>query len=198
MTKNDKLVHLNSHRSRSSTNGEAEEWRSLAKHFNERNVELLDKVKEMTERNTDQSAKIDRLVKGVEMLVGEMHAFRTGKKDNAFARIARSDEDPDLLRAEADVALYYPHSGTDIGRQLGFTASQIGLLLGAQGLRWADDGDYQELTRWKEGRTRFWHRDVPMRLHHILAEQEPQEFGITMKSICSMFVVYKTRKGLKS
>lgn len=134
------------------------------------------------------------VVRGVEMLVGEMHAFRAGEKDTAFARIARPDEEADLLRKEADVALYYPCSGAEVGKLLGFIASQIDMLLGSHGLGWAGDDDHQGMTRWKDGCTRFWHKDVPTKLAETLLNREPEAFRVVSKQVRSMFAAFKARQ----
>ena len=198
MSADDKIVHLDDRRAKPTMETDMEEWRTLAKLFHERNAELLSKVEGLTTQNVEQSGKIDRLVRGVEMLVGEMHAFRSGKSDGAFARLARADEEPDLLRTEADVALHYPHSAGEIGRQLGgFTASQIGTLLGKSGLKWGGNPNHEEMTRWKEGRTRFWHRDVPVKLADILTNGDPDDLGIQSKAARSMFATYRDRARTK-
>ena len=79
-------------------------------------------------------AKLDRLTNGIDRLVGEMHGIRTGKRDEAFARVAEFGSAADLPTVKPDAALVYGVTATDIGEQLGFRPSQIGLLLSARGL----------------------------------------------------------------
>lgn len=56
----------------------------------------------------------------------------------------------------------------------GFRASEIGVLLGAKGLRWAGDGAYRELgLDVGPNHTKFWHREVPEWLRRVLDENNP-------------------------
>jgi uncharacterized protein YicC (UPF0701 family) len=137
---------------------------SIAGHFREQS-ELLNKL------NKSLSEKVQRLTVGVERLVEEMHGVRTGKKEEAFARVASADASPDLPTVSAEAAVIYTHTSGEIGQELGFHASQIGLLLSARGLGWAGRSEFQELARHKKkGQTKFWHQDVPKRLKAILDE----------------------------
>jgi hypothetical protein len=121
-------------------------------------------------------------------------SFANLEKDSAYARVARHDEDPDLLRAKADYALEYPYSAAEIGEQLGLKAAQVGLLLGDKSLKWAGNPDYQEMTRWTPTRTRFWHKDIVGKLRDVLWSREPEELGIANKGVRSIFAAYKLRE----
>lgn len=174
----------------------------LAKHFQQQNEVILGRNEIIVAQNNrletlnqQLSDKVSRLLTGMEALLGEVDAVRTGKSDEAFARVARHDEEADLPTIEADAAILYPYTSGEIGAVLGFGATQIGLLLGAQGLKWAGDSAYQEIGRWKDGRQRYWHKDLPERLTRMLLEHEPDEFGIANKSIRSMFVQFRARHG---
>ena len=104
--------------------------------------------------------------------VGEMKGVRTGKKEEAFARVGASDASPDLPTVSAEAALIYTQTAGEIGKILNFHATQIGLLLGSRGLGWAGNGDYQEPGRHKKDtQTKWWHRDVPARLRIIVTAQ---------------------------
>jgi hypothetical protein len=95
---------------------------SISAHFREQN-ELLRK------NNTELTDRIQRLTNGVESLVLEMNGVRTGKKEEAFARVANVDSSPDLPSVSAEAALIYIFTAKQIGEKLGFHCSQIGLLL---------------------------------------------------------------------
>ena len=69
-----------------------------------------------------------------------MHGVRTGKADEAFARVGGEDAAPDLPTVSAEAAVIYTCTAGSIGRKLDFRASEIGTLLGAKGLRWAGNG----------------------------------------------------------
>ena len=155
---------------------------SIAAHFREQN-----EVVRAT--NNQLSAQVQRLMTGIDRLIGEMDGVRTGKKEEAFARVGSLDESVDLPTVAAEAALLYTFTAAEIGTQLdGLRASQVGLLLSKKGLNWAGDGDYQELSRHKKpSQTRFWHFDVPKRLHKILLENQPAKYGITDKTILTLF-----------
>lgn len=187
MSADDGVVHLADHRPKPTQEEDLSDWKVAATHMMAQNRELLAKI-------SSQEGKIDRLLRGVEMLTSAMHDFRTGKTDGAYARVARHDEDPDLLRAKADFALEYPYTAAEIGEALKLNGSQVGLLLGDKGLKWAGNPDYQEMARYKVGRQRFWHKDIVVKLRDILWSREPDELGIVRKEIRAIFAAYKTRE----
>jgi hypothetical protein len=161
---------------------------SIAEHFREQNQLLRD-------LNQLLSDKVQRLTTGVEHLVEEMHGVRTGKKEEAFARIGPVGAPPDLPTVSADAAVIYTHSAEDIGKELGFQASEIGMLLGARGLCWAGNGDYQELGRHKKkSQQKWWHREVPERLRKVLDAGATTNAKITDKSVLAMFRKWRARK----
>jgi hypothetical protein len=161
---------------------------SIAGHFREQN-ELLRSM------NATLSEKVQRLTNGIERLVDEMHGVRTGKKEEAFARVGPSDGPADLPTVCAEAALVYTLTSSEIGEKLGFRASQIGLLLSARGLKWTGNSDYQEVTRHKKStQTKFWHRDLTDRLRHVLDEGNPSKYGITDKGALAVFRRWKERK----
>lgn len=160
---------------------------------------LLERQNALLERqNVRLEEKVSRLLVGMDRLLGEVDAVRNGQQDEAFARIARHDEAADLPTIQADAAVIYPYTSGDIGEQLGLSATQIGTLLGRQGLGWGGKGEYEETTRWKPGRQRYWHKDVPDKLANILLTREPDEFGITNRAIRTMFTRYRTRAAARS
>lgn len=175
---------------------------TLAAHFREQNQilraerqEQSARVQEQGERLQRQGEMIERLTRGVELLVTELHGLRTGKADEAFARVAGSGASPDLPTVSAEAAVIYTCTAASIGRHLGFRASEIGVLLGAKGLRWAGDGAYQELGRdVGPNHTKFWHREVPGRLRRILDENNAGRYGITDKSVLAVFRKWKARR----
>lgn len=160
---------------------------SIAAHFREQNALLQ-------ENNRSLSDKIQKLTNGVEALVAEMHGVRTGKKDEAFARICGVGTSPDLPTVGAEAALFYIYTAKQIGEKLGFHCSQIGLLLSNKGLGWAGNGDYQEIGRCtSQSQSKFWHREVPDRLRRILDENNPTKYGITTKGVLTIFKKWKER-----
>lgn len=165
----------------------------LAEHYRSQKVLLEAKVGELLSANAALSAKVDRLMAGTSRLLEEMNGVRTGTKDEAFAKVIGDDGGADLPKIQADQAIFYPYTSEDIGSVLGFSATEIGQLLGQMGLRWAGNGEYQEMSRWKIGRTRFWHRDVPERLKIILSEKTADELGIQNSVVRSMFERYQAR-----
>ncbi|GJD77411.1 hypothetical protein NBEOAGPD_0615 [Methylobacterium gregans] len=175
---------------------------TIAAHFREQNEILRAerqeqdaRVREQGERLQRQGEMIERLTRGVELLVTELHGLRTGKAEEAFARVAGSGASPDLPTVSAEAAVIYTCTAASIGRQLGFRASEIGVLLGAKGLRWAGDGAYQELGRdVGPNHTKFWHREVPERLRRVLDENNPARHGITDKSALAVFRKWKARQ----
>ncbi len=161
---------------------------SVAAHFREQN-ELLQA------NNKDLADRLQRLTTGIECLIGEMHGVRTGKKEEAFARIAGLDASPDLPTVSAEAALVYTLTASQIGEQLGFHPTQIGLLLGAKGVRWVGNGDYQEIGRTtKATASKYWHFEVPTRLAKILDDGDPEKFSITSKSVLAIYRRWKERK----
>ena len=183
------IVHLNARKKRENSSvgdePKSEVEIALGRHFREQNTLLRD-------QNNDLASRLNRLSNGIERLVEEMHGVRTGKKEEAFARVGGSDCSPDLPTVCAESALLYTETSTTIGNFLGFHASQIGLLLGPQGLNWAGNGDFQEIGRsTNKGITKFWHRDVPGQLQRVLNENNPQKYGITKKSVLSIFKKWK-------
>lgn len=190
MEKNKKNIETHSaeirHLSRRDLLSEAEILKqemelSIAAHFSEQNQLLRQNNKDLTDQ-------IQRLTNGVENLAQQMDGVRTGKKDEAFARVAGIDARPDLPTVGGEAALYYIYTAKQIGNILGFQASQIGLLLGAKGLGWAGNGDYQEIGRTvSASQSKFWHREVPDRLSKVLHENNPAKHGIKNKSVLSIF-----------
>jgi len=166
----------------------------LRDHFVEQRAMLERQNAMLAEQNNRLEEQVSRLLRGMDRLLCEVGAVRNGQQDEAFARVARHDENADLPTIQADVAVLYPYTSGDIGERLGFNASQVGMLLGAQGLRWVGKGEYEETTRWKKGRQRFWHKDLPDRLADILLNREPDEFGITNKAIQIMFTRYRQQR----
>ena len=178
-----KIIHLPKRRGRKSERElmVQEIELSMTAHFHEQN-EML--------RASNQSLadQVKRLTLGVERLVEEMHGVRTGKKTEAFARVGGSDAAPDLPTVSAEAALVYTLTSADIGTELGFHSSQIGLLLSSRGLKWADNGDYQEIGRHhKKTLPKFWHRDVTAKLKTVLNTNTPETYGITNKSVLAIF-----------
>ncbi len=132
--------------------------------------------------------KVDRLTNGIHRLVEEMHGVRTGKRTEAFARVGGADCSTDLPTVKPDPSLVYPHTAGEIGETLGFKASEIGLLLGPRGLKWADHPDYQETTRRKRAsQQRFWVYDMPQRIVAVLNQNDPAGQGITDKAVLAIF-----------
>ncbi|MGA0607974.1 hypothetical protein ACO2Q0_18445 [Phenylobacterium sp. VNQ135] len=154
---------------------------SIQNHFREQNDILR-------EANEAMASRLERLTNGIETLVAEMHGVRTGKKEEAFARVAGLDCKPDLPTVSAEAALVYTLTASQIGEELGFHASQIGLLLGAKGLGWAGNGDYQEIGRTtKASAPKFWHFEVPRRLRAVLDQNQPELFNIKSKPVLAVF-----------
>jgi hypothetical protein len=155
---------------------------------------FLEQNKVLQQSNRELGEKIQRLTNGVERLVSEMHGVRTGRNDEAFARIGAVDATPDLPTVSGEAALFYIFTASQIGEQLGFHASQIGFLLGVKGLKWAGDGTFQEIGRaTKPSQSKYWHREVPERLRRVLDEGRPEKYGITSKAILTMFRNWKAR-----
>jgi hypothetical protein len=185
----EKIFHLPKARQQKSIKEEVlqEVELSLASHFREQNEILL-------ESNRDLSEKMQRLTTGIEHLVAEMHGVRTGRKEEAFARIGSVGASPDLPTVSGEAALIYIYTAGQIGEQLGFHCSQIGLLLSARGLGWVGNGDYQEIGRTtSQSQSKFWHMEVPDRLRKILDEGNPTKYGITTKAVLTMFRKWKER-----
>ncbi|MGF7210809.1 hypothetical protein GGE65_005421 [Skermanella aerolata] len=187
MSSDDKIVHLADHREQpiGSTTEEFQRVVELvvAKQFQEQNEIIRTQNAALKGVNDQLIHQVSRLTNGIERLLGEIDAVRTGRQDQAFARIARHDEIADLPTMEAEVALHYPLTSGEVGQVLGFAPAQIGHLLGVNGLRWAENGDYQEMSRWKRGRMRYWHKDVPDKLKELLATKTPDDFKISNKNI---------------
>lgn len=194
-----KVFHLPKARKPPSAKDELLE--TISSHFREQNEilrvhnqEQRDRIREQGDRLKEQGERIQRLTNGVERLVAEMHGVRTGKKEEAFARVGGMGAAPDLPTISAEAALIYTQTSKQIGLELGFHASQIGLLLSAKGLRWAGDGDYQEIGRsTSPSHSKFWHREVPERLRRVLDENRPEKYGITDKSVLAVFRRWKER-----
>jgi hypothetical protein len=110
------------------------------------------------------------LTRSISRLIGELDGVRTGKAEKAFARVAAAgDQVDDLLpKIEADSALHYPHTAEEVGKILGLSANEVGTLLGEKGMNWAGNPDYQEMSRYKPGRQKFWHESVPESLRSFL------------------------------
>lgn len=176
---------------------------TIASQFREQNDmlraehrEQAARIKEQGERLLEQGDMIRRLTKGVEQLVGEMHGVRTGRAEEAFARVGGADASPDLPTVAAEASLIYTCTAKSIGLELGFQASQIGALLGAKGLRWVGNGAYQEMGRAVgPNHTKFWHNSVPGRLRRILDDNRPDRLGITDKAVLAVFRTWRERRG---
>ncbi|MGD0433575.1 MAG: hypothetical protein ABSA58_21045 [Acetobacteraceae bacterium] len=184
------LFHLPKRRVRKSLREQVSEEveLSIAGHIREQNQLLRD-------LNQLLSDKVQRLTTGVEHLVEEMHGVRTGKKEEAFARVGPAGAPPDLPTVSAEAAVIYTHSAEDIGKELGFRASEIGVLLGSRGLCWAGNGDYQELGRHKKkSQQKWWHREVPERLRKVLDAGITANAGTKDKSVLAVFRKWKQRK----
>jgi hypothetical protein len=184
------IIHLPKHRGRRSLREEVAQdlELSIAQHFREQNTLLQ-------EMNRSLSEKVQRLTTGVERLVDEMHGVRTGKKEEAFARVGPSDCSPDLPTVSAEAALLYTLTAGDIADELGFHASQIGVLLSERGLGWTGNSDYQEIGRNKrKSLPKFWHRDVPEKLRKVLDRGEPEKKGISDKAVLAVFRKWAERK----
>jgi hypothetical protein len=127
-----KIVHLPKRRTAKSAREEAalDIEMALAGHFREQNQLLKDLNAGLLSSNRDMSDKVQRLTVGIERLIAEMNGVRTGAKDEAFARVGSSDAAPDLPTVSAEAALIYTCTSEEIGKALGFNASQIGVLLG--------------------------------------------------------------------
>jgi hypothetical protein len=133
-------------------------------------------------------SKIDRLTNGIDRLVSEMHGIRTGEKDEAFARVGGFGCTADLPSVKPDAALIYSLTATAIGLQLGFRASEVGVLLGKRGLGWADNADYQEVTRrTRPSSQRYWIGDMVARLTKVLDANDPGALGIQHKAVIAVF-----------
>ena len=166
---------------------------SVASHFREQNEILREMNGELKNANIRLIEKIQQLATGVQRLVSEMDGVRNGGKEEAFARVAAMDTCADLPTIQADVANIYCLTSAKIGVMLGFGHNQIGHLLGPSGLRWAGNGDYQEMSRWEEGHPRYWHADVPNRLREILTKTTPADHGIKSRMVIAVFRQWKAR-----
>lgn len=168
---------------------------SLVNNFREQNEMLSEQNRTLKYSVRDMHSRLDRLTNGLDRLVGEMHGIRTGKRDEAFARVAETGAAADLPTVRPDATLIYGVTATDIGDQLGFRPSEIGLLLSARGLGWADNPDYQEITRRKRATSqRFWVNDMALRLSKVLDENEPDRRGVRDKATLAIFRKWKERK----
>lgn len=149
----------------------------LAKHFQEQNKQLHT---------------------AIERLLGEVDGVRNGTKEDAFARVAPANigAECNLPSIQTDVALHYPHTGESIGSLLGLTPAEVGTLLGHKGLNWADDPDYQEMTRFRLGRTRFWHMSVPEKLKAALENPSQEQIFGAHKRIKAIVRKYRRNNNL--
>ena len=170
------------------------EFRIVA-HYRDQSEKLAEQNRLLMESQKIIPDKVDRLTKGLDRLVNEMHGIRTGKREEAFARVGDSGCALDLPTVRPDAALTYSMTATEIGEELGFKPSEIGLLLSRRGLRWADNPDYQETTRRKRAsQQRFWIAGMPARLAKILDQNQPKQHGITEKAVLAMFRKWHCRK----
>lgn len=184
------VLHLPRRRGRKTLREQVSEEVELtiAGHFREQNQLLRDMNQALTE-------KVQRLTAGVEHLVEEMHGVRTGKKEEAFARVGPAGASADLPTVSAEAAVIYTYSAEEIGNELGFRASEIGVLLGPRGLGWAGNGDYQELARHKkQSQQKWWHREVPERLRKVLDSGPPDNLAIRDKSVLAVFRKWVERR----
>ncbi|HEY1506573.1 MAG TPA: hypothetical protein VGF92_19880 [Stellaceae bacterium] len=137
------------------------------------------------------------LMKSIGRLVGELDGVRTGKADKAFARVAAADQEADdLPRVEADSALQYPYTAEEIGDLLGLSHHEVGILLGEKGLNWAGNADYQEMSRYKPGRQKFWHESVPQQLKEFLVNPPRDKMENANVRIMAIVRKYRRAKGL--
>ena len=161
---------------------------SISEHFRKQNEMLMN-------NNCKLNEQLKRLTNGVECLAKEMHGFRTGKSEEAFARVAGVDASPDLPTVSAEAALIYTLTAAQIGAELGFHSSQIGLLLSPKGLGWAGNGDYQEIGRTiNPSHSKFWRREVPARLCVVLDEGRPEKLNIKAKAVLTIFRKWGERR----
>lgn len=177
------ISHINAHKRKTAATSEEELAERIAakvdarvaKHFQEQN-EML--------RNS-----ISRLIR-------ELDGVRRGEVDHAFAKVALPDDEAHLPTVEVDASLLYPYSAEDIARQLDLTSVEVGTLLGPNGLDWAGNPRYQEMDRWKQGRTRFWHKDVPDLLKAILENPSPKSVANASKRVKAIVRKYRRKNGL--
>lgn len=186
---NGRVIHLPKPRKEKLVSEQlAELGATMSAHFREQN-ELF------RQSNAELKDQVKRLLTGIDTLMSEVNGVRTGKKEEAFARIGAAGEGVDLPTVSGEAALFYTQTAGDIAEALGgFNASQIGLLLSARGLGWVGNGDYQEIGRNKKPhQTKFWHRDVPDRLRKILDAGKPEQYGIKQKSVLTIFRKWQER-----
>jgi hypothetical protein len=190
------MVHLGGLKERSpKMTRERDMELRIAGHFREEAERLAEQNKSLIDSPRDMHAKVDRLTSGLERLVGEMHGIRTGKRMEAFARVGAVDMKVDLQTVRSVPAGIYTVTAKDVGEELGFRPSEIGLLLGSRGLRWADNSDYQETIRRKRPtQQRFWVYDMALRLAEILTENQPGRRNITDKAVLAIFRNWQKEK----
>ena len=153
---------------------------------------LTDRLRARQEKSDPEQLLVERLAEAVDMklaqhfqsqnqllitsigrLITELDGVRSGKAEHAFAKIAPPDCAAELPTVAVDSAIIFTHTAAEIGEMLGLNANQVGTLLGPRGLKWAGNPLYQEVDRYKPGRQRFWHRDVPHLLEQLLRSPSP-------------------------
>jgi hypothetical protein len=59
----------------------------IVAHYREQSEKLVEQNRLLMESQKVMHDKVDRLTKGLDRLVHEMHGIRTGQRDEAFARV---------------------------------------------------------------------------------------------------------------
>jgi hypothetical protein len=155
---------------------------SISRHFQEQN-DLLRKQN-------------DLLQNSVQRLIQEVDGVRSGRAEEAFAKVAAVNSNADLPTIEADVCLLYPHTATEIGQIIGLSSHEVGTLLGSHGLNWAGDPTYQEMVRHKDGRQKFWHHTVPERLKAMLIAPPNDKISTANRRVRAIVRKFRAANGL--
>lgn len=125
------IVHLPPPRRRRRRLGLADaDQDDLLGHFREQCEKQAEQNRSLMASLEAMHAKVDRLTNGMERLIHEMHGVRTGRREEAFARVGGPNCPVDLPTVRPDPALIYSQTAADVGNALGFRPSEIGLLLG--------------------------------------------------------------------
>ena len=103
------VVHMAPFRGRRSSSSAIRQDLELALvgHFREQNENLNEQNQALKESVQEMHSKLDRLTNGLDRLVSEMHGIRTGKREEAFARIGEIGSSIDLPTVRPDAALIY-------------------------------------------------------------------------------------------
>lgn len=165
---------------------------------NSGNDSLVERIGEMLDSRLAAhfQEQNDMLKTSVGKLIQELDGVRRGEADSAFARVADPGCTPDLPTVAVDSSVLYPHSAAEIGEILGLSANEVGTLLGTRGLGWVDNPKYMECDRYKPGRTRFWHRDVPALLEDILTNPPVDRLRDINPRIKAIFRKFRRGRGL--